>query len=195
MVDQSSLMIWRAGLDKGCDYFNGQWYAFTGRSPAQEYGDGWAEGVHRDDFLHCLSVYVECFDARRSFEMYYRLRRHDGAFRWIFDRGAPIADEKGEFAGYFGTCVDVTEQVAAEPALEARCLRSSLGSDEYIPVCAWCKRVRGDEGRWNQIHRFIEGKRKDLSHTICPECQSVLISGAVSNFPPRQDSHAGQSRH
>jgi len=186
IIEQSSLMIWRAGLDKGCDYFNPCWYAFTGRTVEQEYGDGWAAGVHPDDIVHCLSVYVEAFDARRSFEMYYRLRRCDGLFRWIFDRGAPICDEQDQFSGYFGTCIDVTDQVQADPEMESRCRRASLGSDELIPVCAWCKRVRGDEEHWHEMHRYFEGKRRDITHTICPECQAVLLRGVLSTFPPRE---------
>lgn len=109
-------MLWRAGLDAKCDYFNETWLAFTGRALEQEVGDGWAEGVHPDDFGRCVAHYREHFHRREAFEMEYRLRRHDGVYRWIFDRGVPFTDDAGTFAGFIGSCVDVDERRQAQEA-------------------------------------------------------------------------------
>jgi PAS domain S-box-containing protein len=114
LVQHSPVMIWRSGLDAKCDYFNETWLEFTGRSLAQEMGDGWAEGVHPEDFDRCVAHYLDNFHRRQAFEMEYRLRRHDGEFRWIFDRGVPFTDDSGAFAGYIGSCVDVHERRMAE---------------------------------------------------------------------------------
>src|SRR4029079_11016919 len=108
--------IWRSGLDARCDYFNERWLEFTGRSLEQEMGDGWADGVHRDDFERCVSHYLDHFHRRETFEMEYRLRRHDGVYRWIFDRGVPFTDDSGAFAGFIGSCVDVDERRRAQEA-------------------------------------------------------------------------------
>ena len=107
-------MIWRSGLDAKCDYFNDTWLAFTGRPFAQEVGDGWVEGVHSHDVTRCVAHYLDHFHRRESFEMEYRLRRHDGAYRWIFDRGVPFTDDAGAFAGFIGSCVDVDDRRRAE---------------------------------------------------------------------------------
>jgi PAS domain S-box-containing protein len=109
-------MIWRAGLDAKCDYFNETWLAFTGRTMEQEMGDGWAEGVHPEDFDRCVRHYLDHFHRHEAFEMEYRLRRHDGEWRWIFDRGVPFTDDGGAFAGFIGSCVDVHERRAAQEA-------------------------------------------------------------------------------
>jgi two-component system CheB/CheR fusion protein len=123
LVESSPVMIWRSGLDAKCDYFNETWLAFTGRTFEQEYGNGWAEGVHPDDFDRCLAIYLDHFARRAVFEMEYRLRRHDGAYRYIFDRGVPFSDERGAFAGFIGSCVDVDERVRAQALLEASAAR------------------------------------------------------------------------
>ena len=116
LVQHSPVMIWRAALDAKCDYFNETWLAYTGRTLEQEMGDGWAEGVHPDDLQRCVSHYLDHFRRREAFEMEYRLRRHDGDYRWIFDRGVPFTDDTGNFAGFIGSCVDVDERRKAEAA-------------------------------------------------------------------------------
>jgi len=116
LVQHSPVMIWRAGLDASCDYFNETWLSFTGRTLEQEMGNGWAEGVHPDDLERCVSHYLDHFHRREPFEMEYRLRRHDGVYRWIFDRGVPFTDDTRTFAGFIGSCVDVDERRKAQEA-------------------------------------------------------------------------------
>ncbi|HEX2573610.1 MAG TPA: PAS domain-containing sensor histidine kinase [Polyangia bacterium] len=116
LVEHSPVMIWRAGLDAKCDYFNQTWLSFTGRTLEQEMGNGWAEGVHPDDFQRCLDIYLKNFERRQAFEMEYRLRRHDGVYRYIFDRGVPFTDDHGVFAGFIGSCVDIDERRQTDQA-------------------------------------------------------------------------------
>ena len=116
IVEHSPVMIWRSGLDAKCDYFNETWLEYTGRTLEQEMRDGWAEGVHPDDFQRCVAYYLDHFKQRAPFEMEYRLRRRDGEFRWIFDRGVPYTDNDGRFAGFIGSCVDVDERRRAQAA-------------------------------------------------------------------------------
>jgi two-component system, LuxR family, sensor kinase FixL len=117
VADAAPVLIWMAGVDKLCTFFNKPWLKFTGRSLEQELGNGWAEGVHPDDLQKCLKIYTEAFDARKAFVMQYRLRRYDGEYRWISDQGVARYDAQGNFAGYIGSCVDVTELINKERAL------------------------------------------------------------------------------
>lgn len=114
LVEHSPVMVWRADVTKRCDYFNRGWLEFTGRTMEQELGDGWAEGVHSDDMERCVATYHSSFDQRAEFEMEYRLRRADGEYRWLFDRGVPYQDDDGRFLGYIGSCIDVTERREAD---------------------------------------------------------------------------------
>jgi PAS domain S-box-containing protein len=117
VANTAPVMIWMSGTDKMCNYVNKPWLDFTGRTLEQEIGSGWADGVHPEDFHRCLKTYSEAFDRREQFEMQYRLRRHDGEYRWIFDSGVPRFNQDGSFAGYIGSSLDVTERKRAEEAL------------------------------------------------------------------------------
>ena len=117
IVSEAPVMIWQSGLDKGCDYLNSWWLEFTGRTLAEELGEGWARGVHPDDLERCLGIYSTAFDARVPFRMEYRLRRFDGEYRWLLDIGTPRLDSEGRFTGYVGSCFDITDRKQAEQSL------------------------------------------------------------------------------
>ena len=110
VAHSSPALVWLADTTKGCIWFNDPWLAFTGRTMEQELGNGWAEGVHPDDFDRCLKIYTGSFDQKKPFSMEYRLRRHDGDYRLILDEGRPRFKPDGSFAGYIGSCLDITEQ-------------------------------------------------------------------------------------
>jgi len=117
VANTAPVMIWMAGTDKLCTYVNQPWLEFTGRPLEAELGNGWADGVHKDDLKRCLKTYAEAFGQRQSFAMEYRVRRNDGEYRWIFDMGVPRFNPNGNFAGYIGSCLDITDRKLAEEAL------------------------------------------------------------------------------
>lgn len=123
LAHRAPLMIWMSGLDMGCFYFNRAWLNFRGRLITQEYGNGWAEGVHPEDLDRCVAHYAGCFERRLPFVMKYRLQHHSGAYHWIIDRGAPHYSLDGKFLGFFGGCAE-TESIPQE-VLNAQ-LRTSL---------------------------------------------------------------------
>ena len=132
MADSAPVLIWLADTTKQCTFFNRTWLEFTGRTQEQEYGYGWAEGVHPDDLKRCLETYERAFDRREAFEMDYRLLRHDGEWRWILDHGVPL-DSNGIFSGYIGSCIDITDRKVME--VEHRRLVSVVeNSSDFIGI-------------------------------------------------------------
>ena len=145
MADAAPVLIWESDPDKLCTYFNKLWLDFTGRTLAQELGHGWAEGVHPDDLPRCLEIYGSSFDARRDFQMEYRLRRQDGEYRWLLDHGVPRYEADGRFAGYIGSCLDITERQQAED--QARQLAAIVASSNDAIIG---KDLQGVIQSWNR---------------------------------------------
>jgi PAS domain S-box-containing protein len=142
LADATPVMIWRAGLDRQYEYFNKGWLDFTGRTMQQESGTGWTHSIHPDDYEQCLRTYTTAFDARESFTMEFRMRRYDGVYRWVFDSGVPRTTETGEFLGFVGSCIDITELKGATSRLEThnRALTSlqagalEIGAELNVPM-------------------------------------------------------------
>jgi PAS domain S-box-containing protein len=132
MADASPVLLWMSRTDGLCTFFNQTWLDFTGRTMEEEWGVGWAENVHFEDLEGCLETYRAAFNERRVFEMEYRLRRQDGAYRWILDRGTPRYTPDGRFAGYIGSCIDITTR----RDLEADLRRAIEVRDDFLSVAS-----------------------------------------------------------
>jgi diguanylate cyclase (GGDEF)-like protein/PAS domain S-box-containing protein len=170
LADSAPMAIWVAGTDKGCYWFNKTWLDFTGRSMEQEFGNGWAEGVHPDDLVACMEHYETCFEARRRFEMEYRLRNHRGEYRWMLDTGTPRLDTEGVFSGFVGTMMDITERRAVEQELQLQA------------------RVDYLTGLFNRRH-FIEQGELELSRALRYSKQLSAFMIDIDYFKQVNDTH------
>lgn len=169
VANSSSAIVWMSGTDKLCTWFNEPWLKFTGRTMEQELGNGWAEGVHPEDMERCLKIYTEAFDKREPFTMEYRLRRYDGEYRWILDPGLPRFDYKGNFVGYIGSCLDVTESKLAEKTLQKNEeLLNDVGT--IAKVGGWDIDLVNNQVHWTkttyQIHDVAMDENFDLTKAI-----------------------------
>ena len=117
MADHAPVMLWMSGVDSMCSFFNQSWLDFTGRSLEQELGWGWLEGLHPEDRDLCIQTYTSAFNAQEKFQMEYRLKCLNGEYRWVLDTGVPRFTPRGNFAGYIGSAIDITERKLAEVAL------------------------------------------------------------------------------
>ena len=130
MADTAPVMIWMTGTDGLCNYFNKPWLDFTGRSMEQEVGTGWTEGVYPDDVQGCFDGFLPAFHARKPFRMEYRLRRADGEYRWVIESGIPRYTPAGDFAGYIGSNIDITDLKRADQERER--LRQALADLAHV---------------------------------------------------------------
>ena len=118
MADTAPVMIWISDSIGEMVYVNKGWLDFTGRIFADEIGNGWMKNVHPDDVEMCLTQYRNAFAQLEPFRCEYRLLRADRTYGWVLNTATPRRNEKNEFLGYIGTCIDITEKKAAEKELE-----------------------------------------------------------------------------
>jgi PAS domain S-box-containing protein len=201
VADTAPVMIWMSGTDKLCTYFNKPWLDFTGRSMDSELGNGWAEGIHPEDLQRCLDTYSQSFDRRDEFRMEYRLRRQDGEHRWIFDIGVPRYTQEGLFAGYIGSCIDVTDRKRAEEARfrHAAIVESSEGAiiskNLDAVITSWnagAERMFGyteSEAIGQPITILVPPELRDEENTIL---EKLRAGGRIEHYETTRVTKAGR---
>lgn len=115
----AAVLIWVSDADKLCSHSNRFWLDFTKSSLNFALGNSWNTEVHPNDVPRCMNIYTRSFDRREEFTLEYRLRRGEGEYRWVLETGVPRFNSEHSFAGYIGSCIDVTERKQAEQELEA----------------------------------------------------------------------------
>lgn len=114
MADNAPVMIWVTDPTGTCTFLSRSWYEFTGQTPETGLGFGWLDAVHPEDRKEADRTFLAANARREAFRLEYRLRRSDGEYRWAIDAAAPRFGEGGEFLGYIGSVIDITERKAAE---------------------------------------------------------------------------------
>ncbi|MEK8049223.1 MASE3 domain-containing protein [Ideonella sp. DXS22W] len=117
LANSGTALIWTTDETGQCNYVNEPWLRYTGRTLAQERAAGWLEAVHPDDRAQCQAVFDGALHTRSAASAEYRLRRHDGQWRWFADQATPRHDSAGRFIGFIGHCVDVSDRKAADAEL------------------------------------------------------------------------------
>jgi len=118
MADQAPVLVWVAQSDGNRVWFNRPWQEFSGVDVGYDIGYGWADRIHPSDVRKTLDRYRLAVRDGEAFELEYRLRRHDGEYRWLLDKGVPRTLPDGRFAGHVGSCIDITDRRYAEAELE-----------------------------------------------------------------------------
>jgi PAS domain S-box-containing protein len=199
MADTAPVMIWVSGPDKLYTFFNKTWLNFTGRCMEQEMGKGWAESLHPDDLDRYLATFSSSFDAHRSFQMEYRLRRADGNYRWVLDNGVPRFAPDGVFAGYIGSCIDVTEQRLAQDRLlasERRLIESEerlKSAQRLAHVGNWVWDIKADRVFWSEELCRIFGRPPNYTPDYAGFLQAVQPEERERVDRSIRDSLAGKT--
>jgi PAS domain S-box-containing protein len=118
MADSAPVLIWVSNTEGLCNFLNQGWLNFTGRTLAEEIGNGWLEDLHTEDLDRFLDIYISNFNNKKNFQIEYRLRRVDGQYRWILNTGTPRFSPDGNFAGYIGSCIDISDRKIAEEKIK-----------------------------------------------------------------------------
>jgi two-component system, cell cycle sensor histidine kinase and response regulator CckA len=183
MADSAPVLVWVSGIDQQRNFFNKPWLDFTGRSIDQELGSGWASGVHPDDLDRCLATYSSSFDARCAFQVEYRLRRFDGDYRWVLDNSTPLYRD-GEFAGFIGSCIDVTNQKLMADRLRAQTVQFKH-AQRLAKVGSWERDVETGSINWSDEMLRIFGQSNPpptlaafLDH-VHPKDREKVLAGAA----------------
>lgn len=153
-AELTSVLIWMSDAEKRCTYVNTAWMAFTGRTLEALLADGWRETIHPDDLPRCLEVLDAAFARHQPFTLEYRLRRHDGEYRWVLDSGIPLLAPDGSLTGYVGSSVDITERRRAE-ALLRRKERELTEAQRLAGIGSWQWDSRTGEVVWSdELYRI-----------------------------------------
>lgn len=168
MADSAPVLIWTAGPDGQNDYFNKPWLDFVGSTLEAELGTGWLRHLHPDDRQSRMSHFLSQFYQRLPFKVEYRLRRHDGVYRWVLSTGVPRLSSDGEFMGYVGSCLDITDRKEAEESIREseRFVKSTFNSlHARIVIIDETARIVSSNQSWVQYCEGLsgcEGHRCDI---------------------------------
>ncbi|MDN4053541.1 ATP-binding protein [Massilia sp. YIM B02763] len=154
IIDVAPVILWTTDVDGRCTYLSKRWYDYTGRTPEQDLGLGWLDNVHPDDMDRARDTFLDANARHAPFSLDYRLRRHDGKYRWFIDAGMPRFDDDGAPAGYVGTVVDIHTRTTLQQRLEQVARAGDIG--------VWYADAPFDKYRLNpqmQAHLGLEGRR------------------------------------
>jgi PAS domain S-box-containing protein len=191
MANSTPVIMWASGLDKLCTFCNQAWLDFIGRPLKEQSGYGWAESLHPEDRAGFMKIYSEAFDAREPFTEEYRVRRHDGRYRWISAHGVPRYDEQQNFLGYIGSCVDVTEKKEAEEQAQESEGRFLVMANS-TPVIMWATGPDGLGTFCNQAWLDLTGRPLEQqlgygwTESVHPEDRAGCIKTCSEAFDARR---------
>ena len=154
LIDFAPVMLWTTDNDGLCTYLSQRWHEFTGRSWEQDQGMGWLENIHPEDYEQARDAFLAANAARTPFRIDYRLRRHDGSYRWFIDAGTPRFDDAGRPNGYVGTVTDVHVRTLLQLRLERVARAGDIG--------VWYADTPFQEFRLNEqmaAHLGVSGER------------------------------------
>jgi PAS domain S-box-containing protein len=182
MADCAPVMIWVSGPDRKCVYVNRPWLEFTGRSLEEALDHGWSDGIHPEDRDRVLGFYARAFTAIEPFELEYRLRRHDGWYRWLLDKGTPVLVD-GELNGFIGSCLDITDRMLAEKAAaellerertaRAAAESATLARDQFLAIVS--HELRSPLNGIKSWTHVLQGRLREADPTVARALNGIMI--------------------
>ena len=205
IADSMPQMVWSTLPDGFHDYYNARWYEFTGVPAGSTDGEGWNAIFHPEDQSRAWDAWRHSLETGDLYEIEYRLRRHDGVYRWTLGRATPIRNEAGEIVRWFGTCTDIDDLKRVERNTELLSQELShriknifavvsaliaLSAREYPEARAFAAAVRNRIGALARAHEFVR-PHSEVSRPLVG--RMTLHAFLDSLFQPYADN-AGTSR-
>lgn len=181
LTDIAPVFIWTADARGECTWVSRPWLDFTGRALDAELGRGWLTALHDEDRPRTLVVYERAIAAREPFTLEFRLRRRDGEYRWITNRGVPRHSEEGTFIGFIGSCIDLSERRSAEEwsrglqALGASLTRATRSVEVVESATRDAARVVGAQS-CDLVELTNDGERLELVRRMDPEIERAGVN-------------------
>ena len=172
VANSAPVMIWASSPSGDVDWFNQAWLDFRGRTLEQERNGGWLDGVHPDDRRAGLDLANGAARDRAPFNVAFRLRRADGAWRWISSVGAPRFDEAGAYRGYIGSSFDFTETIEARKDLEDRVAERTAALQASMAETARAQAALAQAQRLETVGRLTGGVAHDFNNLL-----TVIVGG------------------
>ncbi|MDP3673913.1 MAG: PAS domain-containing protein [Novosphingobium sp.] len=202
LADTMPQMIWSTLPDGDHDYYNAQWYRFTGVTEGSTDGEGWAGMFHADDRPVAWKRWRHSLETGQPYEVEYRLRRHDGVYRWVLGRALPIRDAEGQIQRWIGTCTDIED--AKEAAQQNEILSRELShriKNIFAVISALMGMTARSDPRFAEPARTLQERIAALgrahefvrphSETSRPKAIDVtlnnLLSSILSAYPAMSD--------
>jgi len=201
MADSAPVMIWMSDTEGGCIYFNQGWLDFTGKTLEQERGSGWLDGVHPDDRNKIIEVFTNAMEARKPYQIEKRLRCKDGEYCCFLDTGTPRYTSDGSFAGYIGTCIDITEIKQAETAVResewrfrivARATSDIIWDWDLTANSAWWN--EGMQTQFGYSPDEIEPGSESWTNRIHPDDLDRVVNGIHAVIDGKADNWTDEYR-
>ena len=184
MADTTPSLVWMCDGRGRITYLNGRRIAFTGTDAGAGYGDTWITYVHPDDVERMLGTLYGALEIKQPFSQEYRLRRSDGAYRWMFDVASPRVNGDGSFGGFIGSAIDTTDQKLAQQALEKvsgqlieaqEQERSRIARDLHDDICQRLALLSMEIDQANRAsHGSVAATKSDLEN-IGKHCAEIAV--------------------
>ena len=160
LVDQLPLIVWTSELELGNGFLNQHWFTYTGLTVAESTGQQrWARALHPDDHARTFAEWNRVRETGEAFDVEYRLRRHDGQYRWFLGRAQALRDAQGHLRKWFGTCTDIHDQKEAQEDFTALA--------DTIPQLVWATDPAGSHLYFNQ--RWAEFTGLTMAESLGPD--------------------------
>ncbi len=178
MANNAPFMVWVTDPTGYCTFLSESWYEFTGQTEETGLGLGWVNATHPEDREQAKNVFLTANERQESFRLEYRLRRQDGGYSWAIDAAAPRFSKSGQFEGYIGSVIDITERkqveterdmvLQLEQTARAEAERANRIKDEFLavlshelrsplnPILGWSQLLVGGKLKVSQTAKAFE---------------------------------------